>query len=73
MAGIKPVTIIIGAQFANGLLLPLIAAFLLYAMNQKALLGEYSNGWKANLAGATVVAVTLGLGLRLVAKSLGLA
>ena len=72
MTGIKPITIILGAQFANGLLLPIIAAFLLFAMNQKAILGEYANGWKANLAGATVLVVTLGLGLRMVARSLGL-
>jgi Mn2+/Fe2+ NRAMP family transporter len=72
MTGIKPITIILGAQFANGLLLPLIAAFLLFAMNQKTLLGEYANGWKANLAGATVLIITLGLGLRMVARSVGL-
>ena len=72
MTGIKPVTIILSAQFANGLLLPIIAAFLLFAMNQKAMLGEYANGWKANLAGSVVLLITLGLGLRLVARSLGL-
>lgn len=71
MTGIKPVTIIVGAQFANGLLLPLIAAFLLFAMNQKTMLGEFANGWKANLAGALVVVITFGLGLRMVASSLG--
>lgn len=72
MTGIKPITIIISAQFANGLLLPIIAAFLLFAMNQKAMLGEYANGWKANLAGATVLVIALGLGLRMVARSMGL-
>ena len=72
LAGIKPIAIILGAQFANGLLLPIIAAFLLFAMNQKDMLGEYANGWKANLAGAVVLLVALGLGLRMIAKSLGL-
>jgi manganese transport protein len=72
MTGIKPITIIVGAQFANGLLLPIIAAFLLFAMNQKEMLGEYANGWKANLAGAAVLVVALGLGLRMIARSLGL-
>lgn len=71
MMGIKPITIIVSAQFANGLLLPLIAAFLLFALNQKAMLGEYANGWKANLAGAAVLMIALGLGIRMVAKSLG--
>ena len=72
MTGIKPITIIVGAQFANGLLLPIIAAFLLFAMNQKEMLGEYANGWKANLAGAAVLVVALGLGLRMIAKSFSL-
>ena len=72
LLGIKPINIIIGAQFANGLLLPIIASFLLFAMNQKAMLGEYANGWKANLAGSTVLIITLGLGLRMIAKSVGL-
>jgi manganese transport protein len=72
LTGIKPITIIVSAQFANGLLLPIIAAFLLFAMNQKSMLGEYANGWKANLAGATVLVVSLGLGLRMVGRSLGL-
>jgi Mn2+/Fe2+ NRAMP family transporter len=72
MTGIKPINIIVGAQFANGLLLPIIAAFLLFAMNQKAILGEYANGWKANLAGGIVLIIALGLGLRMVARSLGL-
>jgi NRAMP (natural resistance-associated macrophage protein)-like metal ion transporter len=72
MTGIKPITIIVSAQFANGLLLPIIAAFLLFAMNQKEMLGEYANGWKANLAGAAVLVVALGLGLRMIARSLGL-
>ncbi len=72
LTDIKPINIILGAQFANGLLLPIIAAFLLFAMNQKAILGEFANDWKANLAGATVLVVTLGLGLRMVSRSLGL-
>jgi manganese transport protein len=72
LTGIKPITIIVGAQFANGLLLPIIAAFLLFAMNQKTMLSEYANGWKANLAGTTVLIIALGLGLRMVAKSFGL-
>ncbi len=72
LAGIKPIAIILGAQFANGLLLPIIAAFLLFAMNQKDMLGEFANGWKANLAGAVVLLVALGLGLRMIARSLGL-
>lgn len=71
LAGIKPVEVIIAAQFANGLLLPILAVFLLYAMNQRALLGRHVNGWLANSAGALVVLVAAGLGLRLVLAALG--
>lgn len=72
LTGIKPITIILSAQFANGLLLPLIAAFLLFAMNQRDLLGEHANGWKANLAGSVVLLIALGLGIRMIARSLGM-
>ncbi|WFL76414.1 Nramp family divalent metal transporter [Altererythrobacter arenosus] len=69
LAGIKPITIILTAQFANGLLLPIIAVFLLFAMNQKAVLGRYANGVLTNTAGAAVVLVAAILGLRLVLRA----
>ena len=71
LAGVRPVEVILAAQLANGLLLPILAAFLLYAMNQSALLGRYRNGWIANVAGAGVVLVAAGLGLRLVLRAIG--
>lgn len=71
LTGIKPLTVIVAAQFANGLLLPVIALFLLYAMNQKRLLGQYTNSWMVNLLGLSVLLITAGLGLRLVLKALG--
>jgi Mn2+/Fe2+ NRAMP family transporter len=70
--GARPVEIILFAQFANGLLLPIVAGFLLYAANRKSLLGPYINGWRANLAGGVVVAVTAGLGLRAILRALGI-
>ncbi len=71
LSGVKPVEIILTAQFANGLLLPIIAAFLLYAVNKSEVLGRYTNGWLANCAGFAVVLVAAGLGLRLIAKAFG--
>jgi len=71
LSGIKPITIILSAQFANGLLLPIIAAFLLFAMNQKSLLGKHVNGVVANLLGAGVLLVALGLGARMIARTFG--
>ena len=72
LTGIKPITIILSAQFANGLLLPIIAVFLLAAMNKKGLLGVHANSWRGNAAGAAVVLVTAVLGLRLILKAVGI-
>ncbi|MFP3942587.1 MAG: Nramp family divalent metal transporter [Alphaproteobacteria bacterium] len=68
---IRPVTLIVTAQFANGLLLPIVAVFLLIAMNRKDLLGAHRNGPLANVLGGLVVLVTFGLGLTYVLKALG--
>lgn len=72
LTGIRPVTIILSAQFANGLLLPVIAAFLLYAMNQRQVLGDYVNGKLANLMGGGVVLLAAGLGLRSILRAAGI-
>lgn len=63
IAGTKPLAAIIFAQAANGLLLPLIAIFLLVAMNQERLLGSYKNGMLANCLGSFVVILVSFLGL----------
>lgn len=72
LTGIKPITIILSAQFANGLLLPIIATFLLVAMNRKGLLGEHANKGLGNIVGVGVVLITAVLGLRLVLKATGI-
>ena len=72
LTGVKPITIILSAQFANGLLLPIIATFLLVAMNRKGLLGKHANKLFGNLLGIGVVLITAVLGLRLVLKALGI-
>lgn len=66
LAGIRPIEVIVIAQIANGLLLPIIAAFLLYAVNRAKLLGEHANGTLANLLGIAVVLLAAGLGLRII-------
>ncbi len=71
LTGIRPIQIILTAQFANGLLLPIIAGFLLFAMNQKSMLGAQANGLFANIIGAMIVLITLGLGLRSILRALG--
>jgi manganese transport protein len=71
LTGIKPISIILAAQFANGLLLPIIAIFLLVVMNQKKQLGQYVNKWLGNTLGAIVVIVTAGLGIRIILSAAG--
>jgi len=71
LLGIRPTELITIAQVANGLLLPVIAVFLLFAMNNKALLGTHVNGMSANLLGGGVVAITFLLGARLVLRVFG--
>ncbi len=71
LSGLRPVSLILIAQYTNGLLLPLIAAFLLYVMNKRSLLGVYTNGLGANLLGGAVVLITLGLGLRSILRAAG--
>ncbi len=53
--GIRPVEAILAAQAANGLLLPLMAGFLLWVMNQNSIMGEARNRWRSNLAGSLVL------------------
>lgn len=66
LTGVKPVSAILTAQAANGLLLPIVAAFLLLVMNDRNVLGASANGWRANVAGAVILVVTLALGGRAV-------
>ena len=70
LIGYKPVSLILVAQVANGSLLPIVAIFLLVAMNRRSLLGDRVNGPVANILGGMVILVTLGLGLRLVLRAL---
>lgn len=60
--GESPVEMIIFAQVANGLLLPLVATLLIVVVNRRDLLGEYRNGWPANGAAVVVVLIVTLLG-----------
>ncbi len=61
--GTNPVAAIVFAQAANGLLLPIVAVFLLLVMNRSDLLGEHKNGVVANILGTVVVVIVSGLGI----------
>ncbi|MEN3792444.1 Nramp family divalent metal transporter [Fulvimarina sp. MAC3] len=60
--GTSPVRAILVAQAANGLLLPLVALFLLLVMNRKALLGRYVNGPVGNGFAVLVLLLSTFLG-----------
>lgn len=70
--GVPPIEIIIFAQFANGLLLPIIAVFLLVAANNKSILGAHVNSMPANIAGGVVVFIAFALGLRAILRATGI-
>lgn len=69
--GTEPVRAILFAQAANGVLLPVIAVFLLFVMNRSDLLGEYRNGVLGNVVGGLIVLVATGLGLYSILSALG--
>ena len=71
VSGARPVSIILFAQFANGLLLPVMGAFLLFAVNQSAILGKHVNSLLPNIIGAAVLMLTAALGLRSLLRVFG--
>ena len=62
ITGVNPIQVIILAQAANGILLPVVAFFLLYTMNNKKLLGEHANGVVTNIIGGIIFLITVVLG-----------
>ena len=70
-AGGSPLATIIFAQVANGLILPVVALFLLVVVNRRSLLGAHSNGVTANLMGVVVVGVVGALGAWRIVLAIG--
>lgn len=66
--GIKPIKIIQVAQVANGLLLPIIAGFLLWVVNKESVLGNYKNGRWQNVFGLLIVTAAIILGVKGILK-----
>jgi len=64
LSGVKPIPAIIAAQAINGLLLPVVAVFLLIAVNDRNLLPKkYRNSMAWNVAMGLVVLAVAALGL----------
>ncbi|HEU4492774.1 MAG TPA: Nramp family divalent metal transporter [Rubrobacteraceae bacterium] len=70
--GTNPVAAIVFAQAANGVLLPVIAVFLLFVMNRSDLLGEFKNGTVGNILGVIIVLFAAFLGVRTILLAFGI-
>lgn len=54
--GASPTELILVAQAANAIILPLIAFFVIYCVNSKSM-GEFKNGWFSNILGVVIIVV----------------
>ncbi|MGI9544868.1 MAG: Nramp family divalent metal transporter [Cyclobacteriaceae bacterium] len=70
--GFKPIKVILFAQVANGLLLPIIALFLLWIMNDKTIMGRYANSILVNILAMLVVGLTIVLGAKSILSALNI-
>ncbi|WP_040280087.1 Nramp family divalent metal transporter [Psychroserpens damuponensis] len=66
--GFKSIEIIKFAQVANGLLLPVVAGFLLWVMNKTSILGKYKNSIVQNVFGFVIFGIALFLGVKSVLR-----
>ena len=71
MGEIRPVPAILAAQALNGILLPVVAIFLMLAMRDRARLGEAANGITGTIAMAGVTAIAIILGAMSLSKVAG--
>ena len=72
LLGLRPIEAILFAQAANGILLPVIAVYLLKVANSKKVMGTSVNGKISNIAGILVVIIAFGLGIRSLLTAFGL-
>jgi manganese transport protein len=70
--GKSPAETILVAQVANGILLPVIAAYLLFAVNRRSVMKDQANGVFSNIFGFGCVAVAAFLGIWLVLTKTGI-
>lgn len=62
--GFQPVEIIRFAQVANGILLPVVAIFLLWVVNRRTVMGSAGNSMKLNILAFLIIAITIFLGAK---------
>ena len=66
--GWKPIEVIKYAQLTNGILLPVIAGFLLWIVNKRSVMTHHRNNNWQNAFGLLILAITLALGLKSILK-----
>ncbi|MDO1514487.1 Nramp family divalent metal transporter [Maribacter confluentis] len=70
--GIKPIQVIKFAQITNGLLLPIIAVFLLWVVNRVGVMGSYKNNLVQNCIGIFIIILSVILGVKSILSVIGL-
>ncbi len=60
---LKPLSVIIFAQAANGLILPIASIFLLFVLNNREKMGKLVNNLRQNIWGIIIILTVSGLGL----------
>ena len=61
--GIKPIQLISWAQISNGILLPLLSAYILWLVNKKSVMKDHTNTLMMNIIGGVIWVITLILGI----------
>lgn len=63
LSGFSPLSVIVFAQAANGIILPVAAIFLLVVLNNREKMGALANNWKQNLIGGFITLIVTALGI----------
>ena len=65
---VSPIEIIKFAQVANGILLPIVALFLLWVVNKRKVMGVHRNSKWQNIIAGLIILITIVLGFKSVLK-----
>ncbi len=63
LLNLKPLSVIVFAQVANGIILPLAAVFLLVVLNNRRKMGQLANTRRQNIIGGIIILIVSVLGL----------
>lgn len=63
MFDLNPLSVIIFAQVANGIILPVASIFLLVVLNNRPRMGALANTWKQNILGILIILIVSLLGI----------